>query len=104
MTVTSRRAATTPRAGPGERGDRNDPGLRHRLAERGIDSYLLLLVPAVIFIMALFVYPFLYGLGLSFQPTKGGVFSDYQRFFGDPYQRDTIWKTLRLAIPASLLN
>jgi len=78
--------------------------MRHRLAERGIDSYLLLLVPAVIFILALFIYPFLYGLGLSFQPTKGGVFSDYQRFFGDAYQRDTIWKTLRLAIPASLLN
>jgi len=92
--------AATPDAGRGG----GDPGLRHRLAERGIDSYLLLLVPALIFIVALFIYPFLYGLGLSFQPTKGGVFANYQRFFDDAYQRDTIWKTLRLAIPASLLN
>jgi putative spermidine/putrescine transport system permease protein len=105
VTATTPQAATTPRAAPpGERGGGKDPGLRHRLADRGIDSYLLLLVPAVIFILALFIYPFLYGLGLSFQPTKGGVFSDYQRFFGEAYQRDTIWKTLRLAIPASLLN
>jgi putative spermidine/putrescine transport system permease protein len=80
------------------------PGLRHRLAERGIDWQLLLLVPAVVFVLGLFIYPFLYGLGLSFQPTKGGVLAEYQRFFSDSYQRDTIWKTLRLAIPAALFN
>jgi putative spermidine/putrescine transport system permease protein len=82
-----------------------DPGLRHRLAERGIDRHLLLLLPAVVFIVGLFIYPFFYGLGLSFQPRGGGSpFADYQRFFGDAYQRDTIWKTLRLALPAALLN
>jgi putative spermidine/putrescine transport system permease protein len=84
---------------------RTGPSLRHRLAERGVDSQLLLLLPAVLFVLALFVYPFLYGLGLSFQPAKGGgAFADYQRFFSDPFQRDTIWKTLRLAIPAALFN
>jgi putative spermidine/putrescine transport system permease protein len=84
---------------------RSGPSLRHRLAERGVDSQLLLLLPAVLFVLALFVYPFLYGLGLSFQPAKGGgAFADYQRFFSDPFQRDTIWKTLRLAIPAALFN
>jgi putative spermidine/putrescine transport system permease protein len=78
---------------------------RHRLAERGIDSQLILLVPAVIFVLGLFIYPFLYGLGLSFQPTNGGgPFAEYQRFFSDAFQRDTIWKTLRLAIPAALFN
>jgi putative spermidine/putrescine transport system permease protein len=81
------------------------PGLRHRLAERGVDSRLLLLVPAVVFVLGLFVYPFLYGLGLSFQPTSGGgAFADYRRFFTDAYQRDTIGKTLGLAVPVSLLN
>jgi putative spermidine/putrescine transport system permease protein len=83
------------------------PGLsrRHRLAERGIDGQLLLLVPAVVFVIGLFIYPFLYGLGLSFQPAKGGgPFADYQRFFSDAFQRDTIWKTLRLSIPAALFN
>jgi putative spermidine/putrescine transport system permease protein len=84
---------------------RSGPSLRHRLAERGVDSQLLLLLPAVLFVLALFIYPFLYGLGLSFQPAKGGgAFADYQRFFSDPFQRDTIWKTLRLAIPAALFN
>ncbi|HEY9496810.1 MAG TPA: ABC transporter permease [Intrasporangium sp.] len=79
--------------------------LRHRLAERGVDSQLLLLVPAIVFVIGLFIYPFLYGLGLSFQPAKGGSpFGDYQRFFTDAFQRDTIWKTLRLAIPAALFN
>ncbi|SES47075.1 carbohydrate ABC transporter membrane protein 1, CUT1 family [Pedococcus cremeus] len=79
--------------------------LRHRLAERGVDGQLLLLVPAMVFVIGLFVYPFLYGLGLSFQPTKGGgAFADYQRFFSDAFQRDTIWKTLKLSIPAALFN
>src|SRR4051812_11694910 len=84
---------------------RTGPSLRHRLAERGVDSQLLLLLPAVLFVLALFIYPFLYGLGLSFQPAKGGgAFADYQRFFSDPFQRDTIWKTLRLSVPAALFN
>jgi len=43
--------------------------LRHRLAERGIDNSLLLLVPALIFALALFIYPFSYGIGLTFQPS-----------------------------------
>lgn len=77
---------------------------RHRLAERGVDRELWLLAPAVLFVVVLFLYPFFYGLGLSFQPTKGGVFSDYVRFFSDAYQRNTIWITLTLALPASLFN
>lgn len=79
--------------------------LRHRLAERGIDTQLVLLVPGLIFVVGLFIYPFLYGFGLSFQPAKGGgAFANYQRFFTDPFQRDTIWKTLRLAVPAAVFN
>lgn len=79
--------------------------LRHRLADRGIDRTLVLLVPAVAFIILLFLYPFLYGLQLSFQPTDGsGLFGNYTRFFGDYYLRDTIWTTLRLGLPAALFN
>jgi len=83
------------------------PGLswRHRLAERGIDRTLLLLVPAGIFIVLLFIYPFCYGLGLSFQPRAGGgPFANYRAFFSDAYQRDSIWITLKLSLPAALLN
>ncbi|MCO6009425.1 sugar ABC transporter permease [Actinoallomurus purpureus] len=87
--------------------------LRHRLAERGVDRTLLLLLPAVVFVVALFIYPFVYGLQLSFQPQPGseavnrygsGPFADYRNFFADPYLRDTIWTTLKIGLPAALFN
>ena len=53
------------------RSARSTSGLRHRLAERGIDRGLLMLLPAVAFTVALFIYPFLYGIGLTVQPTAG---------------------------------
>lgn len=80
------------------------PALRHRLAERGIDRHLLLLAPALVCVLLLFVYPFSYGVGLSFQPAHGGALGAYRDFFGDAYQRDTIGTTLGLALPAALLN
>jgi putative spermidine/putrescine transport system permease protein len=97
-----RRSGGTPGGGRPDAGGR--PALRHRLAERGIDRQLLLLAPAAIFVLVLFIYPFCYGVGLSFQPTRGGPLAAYRDFFGDPYQRNTIWTTLRLALPAALLN
>jgi putative spermidine/putrescine transport system permease protein len=78
--------------------------LRHRLAERGLDRQLWLLAPAALFVLVLFVYPFLYGLGLSFQPEQGGPLAAYKAFFADPYERNTIFTTLRLALPAAVLN
>jgi putative spermidine/putrescine transport system permease protein len=81
------------------------PSLSHRLAERGVDRTLLLLVPGVLFVVLLFAYPVLYGLQLSFQPAEGGSpFANYSRFFSDSYLADTIWTTLGLAIPAALIN
>jgi putative spermidine/putrescine transport system permease protein len=81
------------------------PSVRHRLAERGVDRTLLLLVPGVLFVVLLFAYPVLYGLQLSFQPAEGGgPFANYSRFFSDPFLADTIWLTLKLAIPAALIN
>jgi putative spermidine/putrescine transport system permease protein len=97
VSVTVDRAAQDVRRG-------RDPGLRHRLAERGVDRQLALLIPAVLFVVLLFLYPFLYGLQLSFAPAKGGPLASYLSFFSDPYQRSTIWLTLRLALPAALIN
>ncbi|MGX6607297.1 ABC transporter permease [Micromonosporaceae bacterium Da 78-11] len=82
----------------------SETALRHRLAERGLDRQLLLLLPALAAVLLLFVYPFAYGVGLSFQPAQGGVFGAYRTFFEDAYQRDTIWTTLALSLPAALLN
>ena len=79
--------------------------LKHRLAEKGVDRTLWLLVPGAIFVVVLFLYPVLYGLQLSFQPKDGGgPFANYIRFFSDSYLSDTIWITLRLGLPAALIN
>ena len=54
--------------------------------------------------IALFVYPFLYGLFLSFTPKQGGALANYAKFFADPYLYDTIGTTLLIAVPVTLLN
>ena len=68
--------------------------LKQRLAARGLDGLTLLVVPAILFLLALFIYPFLYGLVLSFEPKAGGVLANYQRFFSDPFLYGTIATTL----------
>lgn len=79
--------------------------MRRRLAAHGIDRTLLLLAPALVFLVAVFVYPFGYGLVLSFRPERYvGTFANYQEFFADPFLRDTIAITLGLAVPAALFN
>lgn len=79
--------------------------LRHRLAERGVDRGLLLLLPAAVCTVGLFVYPFLYGVSISFQPLRGGgALTNYTDFLADAYQRDSILKTLRLAVPVAAVS
>ena len=68
------------------------------------DRALLLVVPAAAFMLLLFVYPFLYGLALSFNPKQGGVLANYSHFFTTDNLWPTIWTTLRLALPATLIN
>lgn len=78
--------------------------LSTRLSARGIDGLTLLVVPAALFLLATFIYPFLYGLLLSFEPKEGGALANYAKFFSDPFLYETIGKTLWLAIPVTLLN
>lgn len=92
-------------------GSRSTASLQHRLAERGIDRSLLMLLPAIGFIVALFIYPFAYGIGLTVQPTAvmqerwgGGIFANYVAFFSDPFVFDSVWITMRLALPVALFN
>ncbi len=79
-------------------------GWPRRLADRGIDGNTLLLLPAVLLMLALFVYPFLYGLQLSFRPKIGGWLANYQKFFADPFLYETLGKTLALAIPVTVIS
>ncbi|PWL17610.1 ABC transporter permease [Falsochrobactrum shanghaiense] len=78
--------------------------LRQRLALRGFDGVTLLVLPAVIFLLAVFIYPFAYGLILSFTPREGGWLANYQKFFSDPFLYDTILTTLWLAVPVTLIS
>lgn len=80
------------------------PPLRLQLAQRGIDGVTLLVLPAALFIVALFVYPFLYGLVLSLEPKAGDWLANYRTFFSDPYLYDTIGRTMWLALPSTLVN
>jgi putative spermidine/putrescine transport system permease protein len=88
-----------------ERSGREAVPLSQRLAARGLDRLTLLVLPAVLFLLSLFIYPFLYGLWLSFQPKAGdGPLANYSRFFSDSFLYDTISTTLWLAVPVTLLN
>ena len=77
---------------------------RMRLRARGWDGVTLLILPAVALMLGLFIYPFLYGFWLSFQPKAGSLFANYARFFADPYLYETVAKTLWIAVPVTLLN
>jgi putative spermidine/putrescine transport system permease protein len=78
--------------------------LRVWLALRDLDAVTLLALPAILFVVALFAYPFLYGLVLSFKPKAGDWLANYRKFFSDPFLYDTIGATLWLAVPATLIN
>jgi len=69
-----------------------------------LDSSFLLVAPAVLFLLLLFVYPFLYGFALSFQPNEGGWLDNYQKFFTDSRAWRTIVTTFGLALPVTLIN
>jgi putative spermidine/putrescine transport system permease protein len=66
---------------------------------------IVCLVPSLLYVILMFVYPFLFGLYVSLQPTKGSTWSikNYVSFFADPYQYATIGTTFALAIPNSIL-
>ena len=64
-----------------------------------------LAAPAAIVLLALFVYPFLYGLFISFKPMEGGPFwANYAHFFSTATDWGTLWITFKLAAPATLIN
>jgi putative spermidine/putrescine transport system permease protein len=64
---------------------------------------LPLLVVPLAFVAALFVYPFLYGAAVSMSPKEGPWYHHYVAFFADPWYRDSLWITLRLAIVVTAL-
>src|SRR5437764_6053366 len=68
------------------------------------DRTVLLAAPAALLVAALFIYPFAYGLLLSFEPLKGDWLANYAQFFSSDRLWPTIGITLKLALPATLIN
>ncbi len=67
---------------------------------------VIMLVPSAVFLVAMFVYPFMYGVALSLHAPKAGEVSlaNYFAFFADDWQRRTIWVTASIAVPNTLLT
>ncbi|MDK1377265.1 sugar ABC transporter permease [Sinorhizobium sp. 6-70] len=82
----------------------NRPSLRLRLAARGFDATTLLVLPGLAVMLALFVYPFAYGIVDSLMPREGAWYANYTRFFTDRFQFATIGATLWLALPVTIVN
>lgn len=80
------------------------PSLRLRLAARGLDGTTLLVLPGFLVMVALFVYPFIYGVVDSLSPLQGAWYANYVSFFTDPFQSATIGATLWLALPVTIVN
>jgi putative spermidine/putrescine transport system permease protein len=68
------------------------------------DRTILLVAPAVIFLLAFFIYPFAYGFVLSFLPNEGGWLANYEKFFSDAFLWRTLIITFQLALPVTILN
>jgi putative spermidine/putrescine transport system permease protein len=68
------------------------------------DRIALLVTPALLLIVALFLCPFLFGLVLSLSTHEGASFANYVKFFSTAFQQQTIWTTLWLSLPATLIN
>ena len=74
------------------------------MSRRGL---LVLVVPSVIYLLMLFVYPFAYGVFLSLHPGKGAAgfsLANYLAFFGDPWQLRTIAVTASIAVPNTIVT
>ena len=72
---------------------------------RALDlTAMLCLLPSVIFVVGMFVYPFLRGVYLSVRPAKepGLSLANYIAFFSDEWQYGTIWITFSIAIPTTV--
>src|SRR5699024_944410 len=66
----------------------------------------LLLLPSLIPILLLFLYPLLRGLVMTFQDpeTSELTLGNYIEFFTNPDYYSTIWRTLYLVVPATIIE
>jgi putative spermidine/putrescine transport system permease protein len=83
-------------------------GLSGWMRARGYTRTAWLVLPGVVFMVAFFIYPVLYGVSLSFQGQAGGI-SAYTDFFADTFPHDSgsfesLGTTLWLSLPSGVIS
>jgi putative spermidine/putrescine transport system permease protein len=83
-------------------------GVRDWIRARGYTPTVWLVLPGVLFMVVFFIYPVFYGINLSFQGRAGGI-SAYMDFFTNSFPHDSgsfdsLWTTLRLALPSAIIS
>ncbi len=65
-----------------------------------------LILPAVVFLLAVFIYPFVYALKLSFTDSGSGglTLANYISFFSDSVELKTVWNTIIISVPVTILT
>ena len=74
------------------------------LRAKSFDRVTLLVTPGLLVVVLLFLYPFLFGFFLSFSNHGGTGLGNYTKFFSTPFLSETVWTTLRISLPATLIN
>jgi putative spermidine/putrescine transport system permease protein len=82
------------------------PGAKPR---RRFDKEIFFLsLPALVAVLVLFVYPFIFGFDLSMRSGARGegdwTLNNYNQFFNDARQVDSIWITFQVALPVTLFS
>jgi putative spermidine/putrescine transport system permease protein len=71
---------------------------------KAFDRTAILVVPGILVVACLFIYPCLYGFFLSFSTQGGFGPANYLKFFSTPFLSKTIATTLWISVPATLVN
>lgn len=63
------------------------------------------LTPSLLYVLVMFVYPFLYGIYMSLRPAKVAGFNlaNYLAFFSDEWQYRTVWITFKISVPNTVV-
>jgi putative spermidine/putrescine transport system permease protein len=63
------------------------------------------LLPSALYVLVMFVYPFLYGINASLRPPKlaGLSLANYRAFFSDEWQYRTVGITFGIAVPNTVI-
>jgi len=77
-------------------------------AARDTIETVILLLPVLLILLGLFVYPFIYGLNLSLHGSSNGsgalTLDNYTTFFNDPNQLETVGMTFQVALPVTIFS